>query len=175
MLTMTKYAFFRRVHRVGAVAVLLPSAVIFLSGLLLHMKKEWAWVQPPMKTGASSVPSVALADLLERAKSVEEAGVTSWDDIDRLEFRPRTGVVKVRCRSRWEIQMDGSTGAVLQTAYRRSDLIESIHDGSFFHRLAKLWVFLPAGLVLVVLWSTGAYLFALPYAVRRRRRRAGTA
>ena len=56
-------------------------------------------------------------------------------------------------------------------AYRRSDLIESLHDGSFFGGdFAKLGVFLPTALVLCVLWGTGIYLFFLPYMVRRRRR-----
>ncbi len=59
---------------------------------------------------------------------------------------------------------------MLQVAYRRSDLIESIHDGSFFHDRAKLWVFLPAGLILIGLWVTGVYLWLLPHLVKRRRK-----
>jgi hypothetical protein len=55
-------------------------------------------------------------------------------------------------------------------AFRRSDLIESIHDGSFFHDSFKVWVFLPTGLILAVLWTTGAYLFLLPYLAKWKRR-----
>ena len=51
-------------------------------------------------------------------------------------------------------------------AYRRSDLIESLHDGSWFHDRAKLWVFLPTAAVVLMLWGTGIYLFFLPLAVR---------
>jgi hypothetical protein len=66
------------------------------------------------------------------------------------------------------VQVDTNTGSVLQVAYRRSDLIESIHDGSFFHDQAKLWVFLPTAIIVLGLWVTGMYLFILPLAVRRR-------
>ena len=59
---------------------------------------------------------------------------------------------------------------MLQASYRRSDLIESIHDGSFFADAAKLWVFLPAALILLGLWISGVYLWLLPHLVRRRRR-----
>jgi hypothetical protein len=59
----------------------------------------------------------------------------------------------------------------LQTAYRRSDLMESLHDGSWFHPLAKLWIFLPAGVIVFVLWVTGIYLFLLPIRSRRAKSR----
>ena len=47
-------------------------------------------------------------------------------------------------------------------AYRRSDLIEQIHDGSFFSDAVKLYVFLPTGILLILMWGTGIYLFLLP-------------
>ena len=82
------------------------------------------------------------------------------------------GIVKVRAENRWEVQVDAVTGEVLQVAYRRSDLIESLHDGSFFHDMVKLWVFLPCALLLLGLWVSGIYLFVLPYQTRRKRRKA---
>jgi hypothetical protein len=108
---------------------------------------------------------------------VPKAQVESWDDIDRLDVRPGKGMLKVRCKNRWEVQLDTKTGEVLRAAYRRSDLIESIHDGSFFRDRAKLWLFLPSALVLAILWFTGLYLFVLPYYAKwrngRRRARVG--
>jgi hypothetical protein len=49
-------------------------------------------------------------------------------------------------------------------------MIEAIHDGSWFHDAAKLWIFLPAAFVLLLLWLTGIYLFFLPIFTRRRQR-----
>ena len=74
-------------------------------------------------------------------------------------------------RNGWEVQLDAQTGQVLQVAVRRSDLIESIHDGSFFHESFKLWVFLPTGIILALIWGTGIYLFLLPYLLKRKRAR----
>ncbi len=72
--------------------------------------------------------------------------VDGWDDVNRLDVRPGRGVVKVWLHNGYEVQVDLGTGAVLQTAYRRSDLIESIHDGSFFAGdWTKLGLFLPDG------------------------------
>ncbi len=93
-----------------------------------------------------------------------------WKDVDRLDVRPGQGVIKVQCKNRWEVQVDAASGEVLQVEYRRSDLIESLHDGSFFSDPAKLWVFLPCAVVVLGLWVTGVYLFCLPWAVRWSRK-----
>ncbi len=80
-------------------------------------------------------------------------------------------MLKVQCKNSWEIQLDAQSGQILQVAYRRSDLIESIHDGSWFHSRAKMWLFFPAGVIVLGLWLTGIYLFFLPHWVRWRRGR----
>lgn len=160
----------RRLHRIGAVVTAAPVLVVILSGLLLQLKKESNWIQPRTAKGSATAPIVAFAQVLEAARTVPEARIESWQDVDRLDVRPSKGIVKVRAKNRWEIQLDTATGEVLQVAYRRSDLIESIHDGSWFHERAKLWVFLPSGVILLGLWASGVYLWLLPYIARRKQR-----
>ena len=135
------------------------------------LKKQIRWIQPPTQSGISSSPTISFERILEIAKTETQTQIQDWSDIDRLDVRPEKGVVKVRGKNRWEIQIDISTGEVLQVAFRRSDLIESIHDGSWFHNKAKLAVFLPTALLLLALWFTGIYLFWLPFQVRLARRR----
>ncbi len=160
----------RRLHRIGALVSALPVLIVVVSGLLLQLKKDWAFVQPPTARGSSAGLAVDWDTILAGAASVEEAGIRTWDDVDRLDVRPAKGMLKVRGKNRWEVQLDAVTGEVLQASYRRSDLIESIHDGSFFSEGAKLWVFLPAAVILLGLWISGVYLWLLPHLVRRRRR-----
>jgi uncharacterized iron-regulated membrane protein len=164
----------RKAHRWGAALVAAPLLLVIVTGLLLQLKKEIAWVQPPSAKGTGTAPAVGFDALLAAAKSVPEAEVGGWADVDRIDVQPSRGLAKVQAKNRWEVQVDLGTGAVLGAAYRRSDLIEALHDGSWFHDRAKLWVFLPAGVVVLGLWLTGAYLFVLPIAVRRARRRAGS-
>ena len=160
----------RRLHRIGALVSALPVLVVVVSGLFLQLKKEWTWVQPATVRGSTTELRIDWDAVLASAASVEEAGIEGWDDVDRLDVRPGRGMLKVRAKNRWEVQVDAATGEVLQASYRRSDLIESIHDGSFFADAAKLWVFLPAALILLGLWISGVYLWLLPHLVRRRRR-----
>lgn len=165
----------RKAHRWGAILVALPFLLVIVTGILLQLKKEWSWVQPPPTRGKGRTPTITMQAMLDAAKSVPEAEVESWKDIDRMDIQPRRGIVKIQTHSRWEVQVDLQTAEVLQVAYRRSDLIESFHDGSWFGDPAKLWVFLPAAGVVLGLWFTGIYLFFLPYSVRWSRRRAKTA
>ena len=158
-------------HRWGALLVFLPLGLVILSGLLLQVKKEFAWIQPPTMTGTPNELLIDWDQILVATRTISATGVESWDDIDRLDVRPSKGIVKVRCRNRWELQLDLATGEVLSSRYRRSDLIESLHDGSFFHELAKLYVFLPNGIILFGLWISGAWLWWLPFRAKRRKRK----
>jgi uncharacterized iron-regulated membrane protein len=156
----------RKLHRWGAVATALPFVLVLVTGLLLQLKKQLPWVQPPEQRTAARVPALSMAAILATARAEPRAGVREWSDIDRLDVRPSKGIVKVISTSRWELQLDLATGALLQSTYRRSDLIESLHDGSFFTDTAKLWIFLPSGLVVLGLWLTGVYLWLLPHRAR---------
>jgi uncharacterized iron-regulated membrane protein len=147
-----------------------PVGIIIVTGLMLQLKKQSSWVQPDEYRGTQTIPTLTFDQILSASRTVPEAQIETWADINRLDVRPSKGMVKVRAENNWEIQIDAASGEVLHHAFRRSDIIESIHDGSFFHNAAKLWVFLPAGIILLALWLTGMYLWALPIVMRRRGR-----
>ncbi len=164
----------RKLHRWGAVLVAIPLVWVIGTGLLLQLKKEVSWIQPATVRGTSTTPSISFDRVLDAARGAPEAGIESWEDIDRIDVRPGRGMLKVRSKSSWEVQIDAESGAILQVAYRRSDLIEGIHDGSWIHDGAKLWLHLPVGAALLGLLGTGVYLWLLPHLVRRRRRHDAT-
>ena len=163
----------RKVHYWASALIAVPVLVVLCSGVLLQMKKHWSWVQPVEHQGTGTVPQLNLEEILATVRSVPALEVRGWDDINRIDVRPSRGMCKVWLRSGWEAQVDLGTGSVLQTAYRRTDLIESIHDGSFLAgNWSKLGIFLPNGLILLLLWATGLWLFWLPFSNKRRRRAA---
>jgi len=160
----------RKIHYWASAIVAIPLLVIICSGLLLQAKKQSAWVQPPERRGTGNVPVLSLDDVLARVKEVPGMHVQSWDEVNRLDVRPSRGVVKVWLQNGYEVQVDLGTGYVLQVAYRRSDLIESIHDGSFFGGdWTKLGLFLPTGITLLLLWLGGVWMFWVPFWAKRKR------
>ena len=160
----------RKIHYWGAIIAAIPVVIVIVTGIMLQVKKQWVWVQPKTMKGVAKEPRLSFAQILQVTQKANK-GIATWEDVDRLDVRPGKGVVKVRGKNRWEIQIDTQTGEILQVAYRRSDMIESIHDGSFFHDHAKLWLFLPSAIILFVLWITGIYLFFLPIWRRAKKRR----
>lgn len=160
----------RKLHRWGTVLVAFPLLLVISTGVLLLLKDQSSWVQPPTAESSSQELTIGWDELLASVKEVKETQVQGWDDIDRVDVRPSRGIAKVRAENRWEVQVDTSTGEILQVAYRRSDLIESLHDGSFFSDGVKMWVFLPSALVLLVLWVTGIWLWFMPHLAKRRQR-----
>ncbi len=166
----------RRVHYWATLAIALPVIVIIGSGVLLQIKKQWTFVQPKEIRGTGTTPQIDLDEIVAAVRTVPELKVTGWNDIRRMDIRADRGLAKVTVAGDWEVQVDLGTGKVLQTAYRRSDLIESLHDGSFFlGDITKLGLFLPTGVALCVMWLTGLWMFWLPFSVKRKRARAASA
>lgn len=161
----------RTIHYWGSAVIIIPLMIVLGSGLLLQVKKEVPWVQPKtIKTKERNL-TLSFDQILQVAKTVEQAGIKSWKDIKLIDVRPNKGVTKIRTKNNWEIQIHNKTAAVLGVNFRRSDIIESIHDGSWFHDDAKLWLFLPAALILLALTITGFYIFLtmLPSKMRRKK------
>lgn len=149
--------------------------MIAVTGILLLVKKDFDWLQPPTQKGAESdlaaAPFLPLAVIFDIASEFEH--FRTIDDIDRIDFRPGKRVHKLRSKhDHWELQIDAVTGTVLSRERRRSDLIEQIHDGSFFADIVHGWVMPGVAIALVLMAVTGIYIWWFPIQTRRRRRRA---
>jgi len=153
---------FRKIHHWGSIIVAVPLVVMIGTGIFLMLKKDVDWIQPPTQRGVSvEVPTASLQQMFDAAKSVPEAQLTTWEELDRVDFKPNKGVAKFMAKNRWEVQVDTQTAEVLSVEYRRSDLFETLHDGTWFADWAKLFLFLPVGIVLFFLWLPGVFMFAL--------------
>ncbi len=160
----------RKIHYWISVAVALPLLVIIVTGLTLQLKKHWTWVQPPEQRGSATTPRIDFDRMLAALVDMPHLGATSWDDVHRVDVRPARGLAKVTLRNQWEVQIDLADGRVLQTALRRSDWIESLHDGSFFAgEWTRLGLFLPSGIALLWLLISGLWMWWVPFGAHRRR------
>ena len=167
---------FRVVHRYLGVSVALLLLISAVTGILLALKKDVALIQPPTHKGLQqnlkdwkSLDDLALMaqEALYKAHPVEQGNL-----IDRIDVRPSKGMVKVLFdQAQWEVQLDGSTGAVLSIARRHSDWIEALHDGSIISDAFKLVSMNFLGIGVVFLISTGLWLWYGPKKLRRLKKR----
>ncbi|SFS12540.1 PepSY-associated TM helix domain-containing protein [Sphingomonas jatrophae] len=164
----------RKVHYWASLFLLVSVFTIAISGCLLALKKDFATLQPPTRDGsAQGLSDRPIDSILASVTRVPGHERTRWQDIDRIDIRPKDGIAKVILNSRTEVQVDIFTGEAVETGYRTSDLLETIHDFSVLGGWAKYVLSFGSGLALLVMGGTGVYLFVLPFLVRRAKRAKG--
>ncbi len=163
----------RKLHYWGSALIALPLLLVIGSGVILQLKKDWTWVQPYEHRGQEPAPRIELTDILTAIKNFDhpQVHVSSWDDIKRLDVRPDRGVAKATLYNDWEVQVDTTDGRIMSAAYRRSDWLEALHDGSIISDGYKMWIVFPSSLVLLFLWGSGMWMWIWPIINKRRVRR----
>ena len=161
-------------HRWLGITAGLVLMLVSVTGLLLLVKKDYAWIQPPAMTCAPG----ELEDLqpLPRVfEAVFDLGLPEFrsvDDIARVDFRPEKRLHKVLSKhGNLEVQVCAITLATSAPRERRSDWIESLHDGSFFGDFAHGWVMPLVALLLLFLAGSGYVMWAVPKWRKWRKRR----
>jgi len=162
----------RSTHNWLSIFVVLPVLLIMVTGILLVLKKDFEWIQPPTHKGQSKdIPNMSMTDVFNVVTTTPEARGLKWDQFERIEFKPSKGIMKFVTPDAWEIQVDPSTGEVLSVMKRRSDIIESLHDGNFFGSSMKYFLSLPTAIILIILSLTGVYMFFHPILKKRARKK----
>lgn len=173
---MKVFKLFWNIHKWTGIIAAVFVLVICVTGGLLLLKKNFDYLQPPTQRGAEGdvADFLPMQDILAAAIATDHPDFRSIDDIDRVDFRPDKRVHKVRSKHNTaEIQVDAITGEVLSIDVRRSDFIETIHDGSIVGDWFKTWFMPLVALALFCLAATGLWLWIHPI-IRRKRRKKRT-
>lgn len=171
---------FRKVHRIAGALLFVFFFVMAISGIILGWKNNSnGLILPKSQEGISTNLKhwLPLEDLHKKATTVLYDSI-SKDlslELNRIDIRKNKGMVKfIFNQHLWEVQLDGSTGDLLQLKKRNSDLIESIHDGSFFDSYfntsqlqIKLIYTSIMGLALILFSTTGFWLWYGPKKLKR--------
>ena len=75
----------RQIHYWISPFIIVPVMLIFTTGVLLQLKKQSNWIQPSIEKVSANKPTM-LISYLDAAKSVPEAEIKSWDDIDPVSY-----------------------------------------------------------------------------------------
>lgn len=150
-------AFSSKMHYYLGLIVAIPWIIVIVSGLLLQVRYEVPWVKPPLQTGSEGVPELQFTEVMRKAGLIPGVDLSDWEDVWRFYVYPNKGVVSVRSKSRWQTQFDLNTGELLDLSFRRTDLIEDIHEGKWMG--ANFWLFLPVHVVSLFLWFFGVVIW----------------
>lgn len=164
----------RKWHRKISMVLLVFIVISSLTGLLLAWKKQVSWLQPSEVKGVSTDLSdwaapVLIADAAKQALSdTLKLSIEQLPVVDRLDARPKHGMVKVVFKGDWEVQVDATTAAVLSVAKRNADWIERLHDGSIVADWFKNLSMTLLAIGLLFLTGTGFWMWKVKKDVGRR-------
>jgi uncharacterized iron-regulated membrane protein len=167
----------RQLHKWFGVALALFLTVIAVTGFFLATKKRFAWLQPPPAQAAELMVAAEIISIdraLTSAFDLDHKHLKSLEDVDRVDYRPKDNIFKILSNDGYlEVQVDGKTGKVLSSSFRNDQLMEDIHDLSFFSDLAHAWLLPVVAVGLATLGMTGVALFATPIYRRWQFKRSG--
>lgn len=170
----------RSIHARVALPLMLLVVVSSLTGIVLGWKKNVDTLQPPTQASeavalSAWLPLHQLAAVATAALAAHAAHGATGDAgrlvPDRLDVQPGKGIVKVLFPGDWEVQVEGSTALVRSVARRHADWIERLHDGSIVSDGFKLVAMTALGFGLLVLATSGFWMWYGPKRLRRIRLR----
>jgi uncharacterized iron-regulated membrane protein len=138
--------------------------VVSVTGILLNHKRGLGLMPEVEHTPSGEFGAALSLDELAR-RALREVGDSSSPDlaIDRMDVRPRDGLVKVRLRNATstEVTLDIVSGRVLATDARGDVFLEKLHSGEIFGSQGILLS--DAGAIaLILLLITGYWLWLRP-------------
>lgn len=147
--------------------------VISATGILLNHKRALGLMpdvaNEPSAGFSSSLPLDSLASIALHAATPSSAKPTELRAVDRMDVRPRDGLVKVRLRdaASTEVTIDLASGKVLHVGARGDVYLEKLHSGESFGGRGVL-LSDAAAIALVATIVTGYWLWLVPKLRRPR-------
>jgi uncharacterized iron-regulated membrane protein len=136
--------------------------IIAISGILLNHKVRLGLMPDVRQEAAADLAqALPMADLVRLAG--EAAPAAAGTGVDRLDVRPRRGIMKVRYRDRvvTEVTLDIHSGSVLHVGERNDVFLEKLHSGEIFGENGILLSDF-AAIVIVLLVISGYWLWLFP-------------
>jgi len=171
---------FRKIHRWTGLTLFLFFLFIALTGILLGWKKNsGGLLLPKVENGTTSDLKAWLPidklHLIACQVLQDSISPNISLNLDRIDIRKDKGVVRFVFQDHyWGVQLDGSTGKLLNLELRRSDFVENIHDGSILDfyfgtkNVFKLIYTSIMGSALLIFIITGLWLWYGPKYMRKK-------
>jgi uncharacterized iron-regulated membrane protein len=172
----------RKIHRSTGIVLFILLLFVSSTGIFLGWKKNsCGFILSETQTGLSSnlknwlsldsLHSIAMTTFTDSISSIQSPV------LNKIDVRKSDGIVKfVFDDGYWGIQLDGTTGKVLQIERRWSDLLENIHDGTILDNtfgtdsgVFKLIITSSVGAGIIIFVITGFWIWYVPKKIRRHR------
>jgi len=128
-----------------------------VTGILLILRSKFGFIQTPTpKVESVAIEKVrTISEVLTKLKnnSIEESNISS------IIYKPAKNIYAIRTKDYQEIILHPETLEILSMGPKYSTLLIQIHEGTYFSKSVRDYIFLPTSLSLLFLWVTGMILF----------------
>jgi hypothetical protein len=136
--------------------------ILAVTGILLNHKRALGLMPDvPHQPSGEFAGALPMAELVTLAEAAAPAAAAAG--VDRLDVRPRSGIIKVRFRDDvvTEVTLDVNNGRLLHIGERNDVFLEKLHSGEIF---GDNWVLLSdfAAAGILVLIISGYWLWLFP-------------
>lgn len=160
------YRRLRVLHRICGLIGALFLILISVTGFALALKSIVPAIKAPTQKGAKIDSPRDLVHphvVMTSAFGVGLPELAEPKHIDRLELHNSKNIYKVTSKEGYhEVQIDGATGKVLSVSKRNDQLLENIHDLSFFNESFRVYILPIVALMLFILGVSGLVIYFTP-------------
>ena len=158
--------FFRKYHRLASLIAFCPLLITTSTGIMLLNRSRWEWVQP---SRTSVQPAqIELHEMIppQKLESITNKNGLTSEKIKSIIYRPSQNVVSIRTDDGSEWVFKASNGEFIKKGAKRSTWLIELHEGTFWGKNIRDFIFLPSAVILFFLIISGMFL-SYKYYVRK--------
>ncbi|XGC81476.1 PepSY domain-containing protein [Bdellovibrio bacteriovorus] len=162
--------FWRKYHKWISIFITIPFLITIVTGILLLFRGKNTFFSPKFPPATGEL-QIGLDEILKVAQSVPELKVQELTDIKRIDIRPASGSITIQGKAGdYEVAIDGANGNILGQGVRKTGLLVSLHEGTFWTsgEIGRYVIGLPMGLGVLFLLVSGVVIFAQPWTKKRK-------
>lgn len=157
-------------HRWLAIIIMIPLLITTVTGLLLILRQQIEWVQPSSIKLEKVEKWVTMDQVFSVISTDAKTKIHQWKDVSSIIYKPSKGTIQIRTKINTLIQLDGATAKILSIAPRRTGLLIQLHEGSYWSKNVRQYIFIPSALGLLLLLISGGILIIKYYSRKLKKR-----
>ena len=141
-----------KIHVILGVICSLPIVLTIITGIFLILRSYLPFMQPATinESPVNHSRLVSPGEILNKNDIVGE--------ISSIIYKPKNGIVQIRTNDHYEYLISARTHKIIGHGPKRTSLFIQLHEGSFFGKNVRDYLFLPSSVFLLITILTGLFL-----------------
>lgn len=166
---MRLFRFLRKWHRWLAVLFLIPMGITVVTGIFLVYRKELPFMARP-NASEERLPISEYSSLEKVSEKLDELNL-GLDRVSHLRLYPHRGTLIVMTKKGEVYSLSGRTLDLLGQSSGLQRLMIRLHEGSYWGKESRLFIFGPMSLGMIFLWVSGVLIAGRYYLKRFKNRK----